>query len=36
MEYLGEMIWYLSLPLTVWLSLKFVEYNLKKFNELED
>ena len=35
MEYLAESIWYLSLPLTVWLAVKFVQYNLKHFNKLE-
>ena len=35
MEYLGEIIWYISLPITVWISLKFVQHNLKHFNKLE-
>lgn len=35
MEYLAEGIWYLSLPLTVWLATKFVQHNLKHFNKLE-
>jgi len=35
MEYLAESIWYLSLPLTVWFAVKFVQHNLKHFNKLE-
>jgi len=35
MEYLAESIWYLSLPLTVWLAVKFVQHNIKHFNKLE-
>jgi len=35
MEYLGEIIWYISLPITVWIALKFVQHNLKHFNKLE-
>jgi len=35
MEYLGEIIWYVSLPITVWIALKFVQHNLKHFNKLE-
>jgi len=35
MEYLAESIWYLSLPLTVWLAVIFVQHNLKHFNKLE-
>jgi len=35
MEYLSESIWYLSLPLTVWLAVKFVQHNLNHFNKLE-
>ena len=35
MEYLGEIIWYISLPITVWLSLKFVRHNLNHFKKLE-
>ena len=35
MEYLGEIIWYVSLPITVWLSFKFVQHNLKHFKKLE-
>jgi hypothetical protein len=35
MEYLAEVIWYSSLPLTVWFATKFVQHNLKHFNKLE-
>lgn len=35
MEYLGEIIWYISLPIMVWISVKFVQHNLKHFNKLE-
>jgi len=35
MEYLGEIIWYLSLPVTVFLATKFVQHNLIHFNKLE-
>ena len=35
MEYLAESIWYMSLPITVWIALKFVQHNLKHFNKLE-
>ena len=35
MEYLSEIIWYISLPITVWVALKFVQHNLKHFNKLE-
>ncbi len=35
MEYLGEIIWYIALPITVWLSLKFVQHNLMHFKKLE-
>lgn len=35
MEYLGEIIWYIALPITVWLSLKFVQHNLTHFKKLE-
>jgi len=33
MEYLTEIIWYISLPITVWIALKFVQHNLKHFNK---
>ena len=35
MEYLGEILWYASLPMTVWISVKFVQHNLQHFNKLE-
>jgi len=35
MEYLGEIIWYMSLPLMVWFCVKFVRHNLNHFNKLE-
>jgi len=35
MEYLAKSIWYMSLPITVWISVKFVQHNLKHFNKLE-
>jgi hypothetical protein len=35
MEYLGEIIWYLSLPITIFLTVKFVQNNLQHFNKLE-
>ena len=35
MAYLAESIWYMSLPITVWIALKFVQHNLKHFNKLE-
>ena len=35
MAYLAESIWYMSLPITVCIALKFVQHNLKHFNKLE-
>lgn len=35
MEYFGEILWYISLPVTVWISVKFVQHNLQHFNKLE-
>jgi len=35
MEYLAEILWYISLPLTVLFATKFVQHNLKHFNKLE-
>jgi len=35
MEYLGEIIWYLSLPITIYLAVKFTQHNIKHFNKLE-
>jgi hypothetical protein len=35
MQYLGEILWYISLPITVWISVKFVQHNLQHFNKLE-
>jgi hypothetical protein len=38
MEYLTEVIWYLSLPVVVFVALKFVFFSLKTFekNALEN
>jgi len=36
MEYLGEIIWYLSLPVTIYLAVKFTQHNIKQFNKLEE
>jgi len=35
MAYVDEIIWYMSLPIIVWLSVKFVKHNLNHFNKLE-
>ena len=35
MEYLGEILWYVALPITVFIALKFVQHNLKHFHKLE-
>jgi len=35
MEYLKEVIWYLTLPMTVWLAYRFVLINLKEFEKIE-
>ena len=35
MEYLGEIIWYLSLPITIYLAVKFTQLNIKHFNKIE-
>ena len=34
MEYLGEIIWYLSLPMMVWIAVGFVGWNLRAFDEM--
>jgi len=34
MEYLGEIIWYISLPVMIWVAVKFVNWNLKAFDEI--
>jgi len=34
MEYITQSIWYITLPITVWVALKFVQYNLKHFDTL--
>jgi len=33
MEYIGEIIWYFSLPITVWVAYRFVLFNIKKFDK---
>jgi len=35
MEYLGEILWYVSLPITIYLSYKFVLLNLKQFDKIK-
>ena len=35
MEYLEEIVWYLSLPITIWISLKFVQYNINNFDKFQ-
>jgi len=35
MEHLEGIIWYISLPITVWLGLKFTQHNLNHFKKLE-
>ncbi len=34
MEYLGEIVWYLSLPIMVWVAVGFVRWNLKAFDDI--
>ena len=34
MEYLGEIIWYVSLPIMVWIAVGFVRWNLKAFDDI--
>ena len=34
MEYLGEIIWYLSLPAMVWIAVHFVIWNLEAFEDI--
>ena len=34
MEYLGEILWYLSLPIMVWTATYFVRWNLKAFDDI--
>ena len=33
MEYLDEIIWYLSLPIMVWVAYRFVLINLNQFDK---
>jgi hypothetical protein len=35
MEYLNEMIWYISWPIIIILSVKFVQLNLKHYKKME-
>jgi hypothetical protein len=35
MEYLGEILWYISLPIMIYLSYKFVLLNLKQFEKIK-
>jgi len=35
MEYLGEILWYISLPVMVWVATRFVAWNLRAFDELQ-
>jgi hypothetical protein len=35
MEYLTEIIWYVSWPIVIVLSVKFVQLNLRHFNKME-
>jgi len=35
MEYLTEMIWFTIWPILIYLSVKFVQHNIKHFNKLE-
>jgi len=35
MEYLTEMIWYISWPIIIILSVKFVQLNLKHYKKME-
>jgi len=33
MHYLQEIVWYISLPITVYVSYRFVLFNLKQFDK---
>jgi len=35
MQYLNEMIWYISWPIIIILSVKFVELNLRHYKKME-
>jgi hypothetical protein len=35
MQYLNEMIWYISWPVIIILSVKFVELNLRHYKKME-
>lgn len=35
MEYFGELIWYLSWPVVVFVALKFVQLNIKHLENME-
>ena len=35
MEYLNEIIWYASWPVLIYVSLKFVQLNLRHFKKME-
>ena len=35
MQYLSEIIWYASLPVTIYLSYRFVLLNLKQFDKIK-
>jgi len=35
MEYLGEILWYTSWPVVIYVSLKFVQLNLSHYKSME-
>jgi len=35
MEYLAEIIWFTIWPILIYISVKFVQHNIKHFNKLE-
>jgi len=35
MEYLGEIIWYISLPITIYLGYRFTLLNLKQLDKID-
>jgi len=36
MEYLGEIVWYGTWPVTIFVALKFVQLNLKHLENMEE
>jgi hypothetical protein len=35
MEYLGEILWYISLPIMIYGAYRFVLFNLKQFDNIK-